>query len=227
VSSRSQGDVAPTLVGPAPAKGGLRAAKAAATRAKILAAARQQFVKNGYVATTMPTIAKEAGVAVQTLYFTFGTKKAILTEVVDVAVAGDTAPIATLDRPWVEQALAAPPADMLRMLVTAATEIHERVGPVLDVVRSAAAVDPDIAELWRTNIAQRHTVATLFAGALAAKTTLREGVNAARAADITLAILTPETYQLLVADRGWTRQDWAHWATGALICQLLPNSSSD
>ncbi|MFR9775757.1 TetR/AcrR family transcriptional regulator [Micromonospora sp. MS34] len=191
----------------------------------MLAAARELFTARGYTATTMQAIATRAGVAVQTVYFTFETKRSILKELLDIEVAGDTAPIATLDRPWVVQALAAPPADMLRRLVAATGEIHTRVAPVLEVVRSAAATDPDIAELWRTNLAQRHTVLAVFTGALAAKDGLRPELNAIRAADIALATLAPETYLLLTRDRGWTREEWAGWAAGALIDSLLNQGS--
>lgn len=204
---------------------GVRAAKAAQTRARMLAAARKLFTERGYTATTMQAIATTAGVAVQTLYFTFENKRAILKELLDVEVAGDTAPIGTLDRPWVAQALAAPAADMLRRMVEVTGEIHTRVAPVLEVVRSAAATDPDIAELWRTNLAQRHTVLAVFTEALAAKGGLRPELNAIRAADIALATLAPETYLLLTHGRGWTREEWADWAAGALIDSLLPGKS--
>jgi AcrR family transcriptional regulator len=211
----------------ASAKPGIRAAKAAATRQRMLAAARELFIERGYTATTMQAIAAQAQVAVQTLYFTFETKRAILKELLDVEVAGDHAPIATLDRPWVAQALAAAPVDMLRRLAASTDDMLGRVAPILDVVRSAAATDPEIAELWKTNISQRHTVLTVFTGALAAKAALREGVNAIRAADMALAILAPETYQLLLHERGWTREAWTTWVTDLLIGTLLPRQRRD
>jgi AcrR family transcriptional regulator len=206
--------------------GGARAAKAAATRARMLAAARKRFVEKGYVATTMQAIAREAGVAVQTLYFTFSTKRAILGEVIDTEVAGDTEPVATLDRPWVAEALAASPLEQLRLQVEATAEIHGRVAPILEVVRSAAAHDPEIAQLWQTNITQRHTVLATLAGALAAKTDLRAGLRPARAADIVLAVLAPEVYHLLVHDRGWSVEEWRQWALDALVRQLLPDATA-
>ncbi|MFB4317823.1 TetR/AcrR family transcriptional regulator [Actinomadura sp. 21ATH] len=202
-------------------KAGVRAARAAQTRARMLAAARELFTDRGYTATTMQAIAERAGVAVQTLYFTFETKRAILKELLDVEVAGDTAPVATLDRPWVAQALAAPPAEMLRRLAQATAEIHARVAPVLEVVRSAAATDPEIAELWQTNITQRHTVLAVFTRELAAKGGLRADLDARRAADIALAVLAPETYHLLTRERGWTREAWMDWAAGVLTDTLL------
>ncbi|WP_433443026.1 helix-turn-helix domain-containing protein [Nonomuraea sp. CA-141351] len=202
---------------------GVRAAKTAATRARMLAAARELFVEHGYIATTMQAIAKQAGVAVQTLYFTFATKRAILKELLDVEIAGDEAPIATLDRPWVAEAMAAPPAEQIRLLVAASGPIHARVSPILEVVRSAAKVDPEIAELWQINIGQRHTVLAAFTGALAAKTRLRNGLDVLRATDIALATLAPEVYHLLIEERGWTPEAWEAWAADALIRQLLPD----
>ncbi|MFE6992270.1 helix-turn-helix domain-containing protein, partial [Streptomyces pharetrae] len=80
---------------------GTRRARTAANRARMLGAARDLFTAHGYTATTMKAIADRAGMAVQTLYFTFATKRAILSELVDTEIAGDTEPVATLDRPWV------------------------------------------------------------------------------------------------------------------------------
>lgn len=200
---------------------GTRAAKAAATRERMLAAARTLFTRRGYTATTMQAIAAEADVAVQTLYFTFETKRAILKELVDLEVAGDNAPVATLDRPWVADLLAAPPQEMVSRMAVATAAIHARVASVLEVVRSAAATDPEIAELWRTNIAQRHTVLAVFTGALAAKSGLRPGLDPLRAADMALAILAPESYHLLVHERGWHPDAWREWASDTLARTLL------
>ncbi|MFR9749804.1 TetR/AcrR family transcriptional regulator [Nocardia sp. 004] len=205
---------------------GVRAAKTTANRAKMLAAARELFTTRGYTSTTMKAIADTAGMAVQTLYFTFATKRAILSELLDIEIAGDTEPVATMDRPWFATALAAPPAEQIRRQVAAAATIYARVSPLLEVIRSAATTDSELAELWETNITQRHLVQLRLAEALAAKTPLRAGITAARAADIMLATLAPETYRLLVHERGWTDVEWESWATDALILQLLPSARS-
>ncbi|GLY66387.1 TetR/AcrR family transcriptional regulator [Amycolatopsis taiwanensis] len=201
---------------------GVRAAKTAANRTKMLAAARELFTTRGYAQTTMKAIADQAGMAVQTLYFTFATKRAILSELLDVEIAGDTEPIATMDRPWFAAAVAAPPAEQIRLQVAEAGTIYARVSPLLEVIRSAAATDPELAELWRTNITQRHLVQLRLAEALATKTHLRAGITVARAAEVALAVLAPETYWLLVHERGWTNAEWESWATDALTLQLLP-----
>lgn len=205
-------------------KPNVRAEKARANRRRMREAALSLFAEQGYAATSMQAIAEEAGMAVQTLYFTFGTKRALLKEILDVAIAGDEEPIPTLDRPIVREALATPdPARQLRLQCRLAREIYERVGPVLDVLRSAASADPDIAELWETNNTQRATVQERMIAALAAKTPLRAGLDEATAVDIVLVLQSPEFYQFLTVRRGWSPEKWERWTADTLIARLLPD----
>lgn len=205
-----------------------RAEKARRTRKRMLDAAARLFVERGWAGTTVEDIARTAEVGVQTVYFTFGNKRALLKELLDTAVAGDSDPVATLDRPWAREVLDAPdPAGQLALQAAGARRVLERAAPVLEVVRGAAASDPELAELWRTNKAQRHTVQLRFAQALTDKansagTGLRDGQDAASAADAATALLGPETYGLLVGDRGWAPGRWEHWVADALVRQLLP-----
>ncbi len=201
-----------------------RAEKARRTRMRMLDAAGRLFTARGWAGTTIDEIARTAEVGVQTVYFTFGNKRALLKELLDTAVAGDADPVATLDRPWARELLAEPdPATQLRLQVAGARRILERAAPVLEVVRGAAAAEPELAELWRTNLRQRHAVQLHFAQALEAKTPdgLRDGHDAASAADIAMTLLGPETYALLVTDRHWTPDRWQQWAADSLARQLL------
>ncbi|HWD81898.1 MAG TPA: helix-turn-helix domain-containing protein [Kribbella sp.] len=194
-----------------------------ANRERMRVAAQTLFTARGYAATSMQAIADEAGMAVQTLYFTFGTKRALLAELLDVAVAGDDEPVPNLERPAVLAALEDPdPVAQLRTLARFSREVYERVAPVLQVVAHAATADPEIHELWETNNAQRAVVMERMTTALAAKTALREELDVAMATDITLALLSPELYHLLTARRGWDADRWERWTADALVTQLLP-----
>ncbi|SFD69386.1 DNA-binding transcriptional regulator, AcrR family [Streptomyces aidingensis] len=191
----------------------------------MLDAAGRLFPERGWTGTTVEDIARNAGVSVQTVYFTFGTKRAVLAELLDTVIAGDADPVATLDRPWARAVLAEPdPAAQLARQAAGARVVLERAAPVLEVVRGAAVADAEMAELWRTNQRQRHTVQLRFAEALVRKTGggLRDSHDAASAADIALALLGPETYGLLVATRGWPPARWQRWAADGLTRQLLP-----
>lgn len=186
-------------------------------------AALRLFRDQGYAATPMQAIADEAGVAVQTLYFTFGTKRALLSEILDVAIAGDEEPIATLDRPHIQALLDDPdPVAQLRGQARVTRSVYERLAPALEVVRGAATADPDLAALWERSVQQRATVMERFIGALAAKTPLRDGMDQATAVDIALALQSPEIITFLTGQRGWSPEKYEQWLASALVSELLP-----
>src|SRR5260370_37645007 len=90
-------------VPPPPAASSTRAPRrprAQATRRRIRDAARRLFVERGYVATTIEAIAGEASVAVPTVYLAFGTKRALLAELLDIACVGEEEPVAVPEQPW-------------------------------------------------------------------------------------------------------------------------------
>ncbi|TCM35269.1 TetR/AcrR family transcriptional regulator [Kribbella sp. VKM Ac-2568] len=201
-----------------------RADKARANRRRMRAAALALFTDRGYASTSMQAVADEAGVAVQTLYFTFGTKRALLSEILDIAVAGDEEPVPTLERPRVLAAIDDPDRErQLREQARIAREIYQRVAPVLQVVANAASADPELAELWETNNTQRADVMERLISALVAKGPLRDGLDTAMAIDIALALQSPEMYQYLTKRRGWSPSRWEQWTADALITQLLPS----
>jgi AcrR family transcriptional regulator len=204
-----------------PVKRSKQADKARQTRRRITAAARDLFAEHGYGATTLQDVADRAGVAVQTVYFVFGNKRSLLKEVVDTTIAGDDQPIATMERDWFRDALATATApELLRQLIHSTGQITARVAPILDVLRTAATIDPEIAEQWPQDSNPRYTVHAAAAQALAAKPGARPDVPAEHAADLLYGILSPELYQLLVRDRGWTPQQWEQWAYDTLRAQL-------
>jgi AcrR family transcriptional regulator len=191
------------------------------TRRRMLEAARELFVLNGYGATTLKEIADRADVAVQTIYFTFGNKRVLLKELVDVAIAGDLEPVATMDRTWFQEVLAATTAEShLRLHVRGTRGILERVAPILEMLRAAASADPAIAGQWGDDVDPRFAVHLEAARSLVAKPGARAGVTAEHAADVLFGLLGPELYQVFVRDRGWSPERWEDWAADTLVAQL-------
>src|SRR4029077_7660013 len=76
----------------------LRTEQARQTRARMLDGAQQVFAERGYATSTMEAIAAEAGVAVDTLYAGFGSKRGLLSALMDVRVGGDEEPVDLLER---------------------------------------------------------------------------------------------------------------------------------
>lgn len=198
-----------------------RTAKARETRHRIVTAAGELFVAQGYVPTTIGEIATRAGVAVQTVYFHFGNKRTVLKEVVDVAAVGDDEPVPLLDRPVMRALGDAPdPAALIAAWVEVGREISERVAPIMRVVRDSAAVDPDMAAQWQANEQQRAIAFGVLARQLHERGALRPGLDVRSAVDVIVAVHGLETF-LLLKDRGWSPRRWQAWDTEMLCAALL------
>lgn len=191
------------------------------TRARIVAAARRLFNERGYVDTTMASIASEAGVAVQSLYLSFGSKVGILSACHDLAVVGDDEPIPVLDRPWVSDVGRTPDARAaLRIVLANTLPIIERVASIQAVIRDAAA-DPEVAELRARLNKERYITLAKLAEVVAAKPGFRTDVSPGHAADLLYALNSEDLHQLLVVDRGWEAGQWRNWVADTVAAQLL------
>src|SRR5580698_9436616 len=112
--------------------------RARRTRIRMIRAAHQVFVDRGYSGASMAEIAKAAGVAVQTVYFTFHTKGELLSACYDTAVLGEEAPLPPPLQPWHVRMMAARSGKVaLRAFAEGNSTIVQRVGLLDDVVRSA------------------------------------------------------------------------------------------
>jgi AcrR family transcriptional regulator len=199
-----------------------RRGRAQATHWRIVKAAYELFCEQGYAGTTMAQIAQAAGVAVQTVYFTFHTKAALLSRAYDFAVMGENEPLPPDRQPWFEAMLAEPDVTLaLRLFVTGVGEITRRVTPIYLVARVAADGDPDTArvmafhENWRVD-GYRQVVELLHA-----KAELRPGVDLERATDLLLLVAGMDVYHVLVDGRGWSHEAWVDWAVMAAADQLF------
>lgn len=200
----------------------MRVGRARLTRRRIVDAATDLFIRQGYAATTLAQVAAGAGVAVQTVYFHYGNKTGLLKAVVDVAAVGDDEPVPLLERPESAQIRDEPdPRRALALSVRQGREIFARVAPVMRVVRDAAGVDPDMAEQWRVNEQQRAVAFTVLAQQLADKHGLRDGLSVQDAADVIFALHSLELYHLLTEARGWTPTRWESWLTETLSNAVL------
>lgn len=191
-----------------------------ATRRRIVDAAATLFVADGSGSTTLEQVAQRAGVAVRTVYFHFGNKRTVLREAVDVAAVGDDEPVPLPQRPWVAQMHAErDPRRVLAIWMAVSREIHERVGPIMTVVRDAAVGDPEMAGQWATNEQQRATAFRAFAELLEQRGALRLPVD--EAVDVLCALLCFDAYWILTGQRGWTPERWERWMVATLGDALL------
>jgi AcrR family transcriptional regulator len=200
-----------------------REAGARETRRRIVAAGRELFVGHGYPATTFAAIADRAGMSVQTVYAHFPTKRDLLKEVIDQSVAGDDEPVSIPDRPEVAEILAEPdPRKKLRLHAAHSVAISQRVTPIDQMLRSAADLDPEAAELWKRGSQERQTGMYQLAHHLSDGGHLREDLSVRQAAERLAVLIDPELYRLTVGVRGWSPQQYEDWLAELLIASVLP-----
>ncbi|MCW2640571.1 MAG: HTH-type transcriptional regulator mtrR [Dactylosporangium sp.] len=202
-----------------------RQEQARQTRRAILDAAGKLFVDPGYAATPLTAVAAEAGVAIQTVYAVFGSKRQLLSELVDVSVAGDDEPVALPDRPFVAdiRALADPRAKLTRF-ARHLTETHARQADVMIALAGAATADPDAAEIWRKNVEERRQGMAVFAADLAATGRLRPEQDVDRVADILWLAMDVRNYDWLVRQRDWSLEQYQRWYVDTVAAAILTAS---
>jgi AcrR family transcriptional regulator len=199
-----------------------RRAQADATRRDILDAAQRLFERQGYGATTMAAIAAEAGVALKTVYLAFETKAGVLREVWNTRLRGeeDDRPIA--EQAWYREVMDETDPDQ-RLLLNArnSAEGKRRAAAIAEVIREAAPSDAEIGALWDRIQTEYRSNQRAIVTRLAERDELRPGLDVERAADVLWTINHPNTWQLLVAGRGWTPEEYERWSGEAARTQLL------
>jgi TetR/AcrR family transcriptional regulator, regulator of autoinduction and epiphytic fitness len=189
-----------------------RQQQAKETRRAILDAAAVLFVDPGYAATPLTTVAAKAGVAVQTVYAVFGTKRQLLSELVDVTIAGDDEPVALPDRAFVAEinALAGAAAKLARYAHHLA-RTNARTAEVILALAGAATADPDAAAIWRKNQDERRFGMRAFAATLTATGDVRADLDLEQVADVLWLAMDVRNYDWLVRQRGWTLEQYQDW----------------
>jgi AcrR family transcriptional regulator len=199
-----------------------RRARAQQTRDEIAEAARRLFIENGYAGTTIADVARQADVSPETIYKGFGSKRALLDAAVTSSIRGDTEATPLRSRHVIDairQEL--DPRRQLQTYGDLLAEVNPRLAPLVRVMREAASSDPEAAaaltELNRNRLESMNEFATLLVGRRA----LRPGISKRHARDVLWTLSSPELYELLVLERGWSNRQYARWVAGQLTAALL------
>jgi AcrR family transcriptional regulator len=199
-----------------------RRARASATRAKILHAASELFLREGYVAATMPAIADAAGVSRATVFNSVGGKADVLKGCYDIAVVGDDIALPIYARPEMKAMFAEPdPRAMITRYAAIIASIGARVSPIYEVFRAAAGADPQVRAMWTQIQDERHLGATRFAEMFSAKSALPNGLSLSEAADIIWVLIDNSLYHRLVIERSWAADRFERWFATTLCAHML------
>lgn len=183
----------------------LRARRVARTEAELIAAARELFVEQGYVATTLAQIAHRAGVAPRTVYVRFGTKASLFRRVVDQALVGDAEPIDVAHRPRTRDAMTAGSlAERIDALADVSVGIAERAGALFEVAAQAEGLEPELAEAAQAGRRATMDLCRTFWGHAAADGLLAEARDPASLAVATDVLVCADTVVHLRRAHGWS-----------------------
>jgi AcrR family transcriptional regulator len=190
-------------------------------RAAILEVAWRLFRADGYAGTTIASIAAEAGVSVETIYKTFGSKPRVLAAVADAALAGpDAAP--TMRRSDEMGARETDPYTIVESWARFACEVTPRLAPVVLLIQSAATASSELTELLARLDAERLDRMAHQARLLKRRGYLRAGVTLKEARDAMWAYTDPGMYELLVLRQKWPLDRFREFLENALTAALLP-----
>jgi len=189
-----------------------RREQAEETRRRILAAGRRLFVDLGYGAATMEAIADEAGVSVQTIYASLGSKRGILLGLLDemaeeADVAGMQAAVA---------AASGDPRRQLRERLAFGLRFYAAGADIIQIARTVSGVEPDLRELWNEGEGRRQSQASTLIAEWDKAGVLAPGLTVREATDVMWALSGPDVFRLFIVERGWTRSRYEAWLTATL-----------
>lgn len=195
--------------------------RAKATRLRILTSAQQLFLDRGYPDTTMDDVAAAAGVAVQTVYYTFKTKSLLLRETIDLASTGQPDQPRAAERPWMHEAITAGSGDRaLAVAVENGVDIYTRTMPLWPALQAASATDPDVQHYFSSIVADRRAGMRQLVRHLDELGYLRRDTTPEHGSDVVAALFTPETYLALTRDAHWPIEKFKAWLWQTLRTQL-------
>lgn len=198
-----------------------RRARSAETRQRIIDAARDLMLANGYRNTTIASIAARADVNVDTVYQLVGRKPLLLRELIEQAISGTDRAVAPEERDYVKAMQAEPdPATKLTMYAQAICRIQARMAPLVVALRDASSTEPEAEQVWHEISQRRAANMRRLIEEIGGAGALRGGVSVDEAADVVWTLNSSEVYLMLTTDRGWSPQRFERWLAETW-CRLL------
>jgi AcrR family transcriptional regulator len=193
-----------------------RQRQAEETRQRILAATRELFATKGYAGTTLEAIAEIAEVSPKTVSAVFGSKRGILAELINPGT------FSTQVQQLLEELRATPePAKRLSLVAQIARRAYEPLITELELLRTAGAVAPELADLARQIGARRREYQSRLIAYLQEQQALRHNLSPEEATDVLWALTSYDLYRMLIVEQRWPPERYETWLAQLLIQHLL------
>jgi AcrR family transcriptional regulator len=202
-----------------------RRARASERRMAVLDVARRRFLADGYGATSLVAIAREAGVSPEFIHKTFKGKAGLVRAIYEQSLLGSDS-IPAPQRSDDAQAHESDPRALMHRFGSFVAELSPVGMPLLLLIQDAAA-GGDSAMIAYLDEVQRARYERMLHNArqVEARGFLPPGVTAERAADVFWALTTPELYESLVLARGWSPDEFGRFVGDTLVATVLEPSA--
>ena len=192
-----------------------RERQAQETRRDIVQAGRRLFAAHGYSATSVAQIASEAGVSVQTIYDSVGSKAAILRELNDL-IDEEANVMDIAGRLFTSN----DPREVVTLATLIGTTICSRSGDIMRATIAASRLDEDLGAVYGESMRRHRAGIRGTVARLAALDALRPGVEPEYATQVMAGITEPPVTFTFVDNYGWSYEQWHSWVVDT-ICGLL------
>jgi AcrR family transcriptional regulator len=181
------------------------------TRAVVLEAAWSLFADLGWVGTSMRGVAKQAGVAMETVYAGFGSKRDLLAAVVDVAVVGDDLPIPLAQRDFALGLGVGTRRERVAKAARLSASISSRTCDLIQALIQGSATDTELARrLADLDERRRGEIARNFEKVVSRPATPEQ-------LDELWLLTSAEVFHMLVHRSGWTPEHHEQWLVDRLM----------
>jgi len=177
----------------------------------VLTAAMELFNTRGWAETTLADVAEAAGVAVETIYNGFTSKKQLVRDAFEVAVVGDAEPVPLAERDRFQLLGEGTRAERLQSAMDFLADSYERSAGVWRALGDAAAGDDEL-EAWMLEANHRQRLDTVRG-----LERIFERPMAGPMIDVIWMLYGPETYWKLVRVLGLSRPEFQRTLTEATL----------
>ena len=193
----------------------LREERAQDTRQRIRDSARDLFTSRGFTDTTIAQIATQAGVSPQTIYSVFGSKAAIVGEMLSqLEGAPERAKV------MAEMLAEHEPRRQLRLFVSMHRKMFEHGAPIVRAAMAARG-DSDVAAMAERGDANRRAGTCRLVGLWSDKGALRHGLDSEDAAERLWLLTSAEQFLNAIDGLGWSPDHYEKWLGDLLERELL------
>lgn len=193
-----------------------RDVQAAQTRSRILEAAKKLFQNEGFDRVTIGKLAQVAEVSMPTIYALFKSKRGILQSLIDEALPSNK--FETLVEEFKQEKS---PKKRLGISAKIARQIYDAERELMDILRSASLVAPELKELEQEREKRRYERQKEGVTRMMKEKSLAKGLSLAKARDTLWTLTGRDIYRMMTVERGWTSGEYEEWLAQLLVKSLL------